>query len=84
MTRCLPLSLLVFESHTQIHRCLFDMWALSLSGKQKLFKQPWVLFLTRLAIIHSPLHRHLLMDQVRDFTAVFGGDTLRHNLFFLI
>lgn len=25
----------------------------------------------------------LLMDQVPDFTAAFGGDTLRHNLFFL-
>ncbi|CAF96385.1 unnamed protein product [Tetraodon nigroviridis] len=23
------------------------------------------------------------MDQVPDFTAAFGGDTLRHNLFFL-
>lgn len=22
------------------------------------------------------------MDQVKDFTAVFGGDTLTHNLFF--
>lgn len=37
-------------------------------------------FFTELAIIHQ---HHILTDQVRDFTAVFGGDTLRHNLIFL-
>lgn len=48
---------LVLACHTPIHRadvCLICVCALSLSGKQKLFKATMgPFFLTRLAIIHS-------------------------------